>query len=346
VRALKRPPDLRARVVGSIVGLAVGDALGYPHEFRTVEQVRRELAPEGITDFVALKDPRFSRPVILGPDHPPGTFTDDTQMSLCVADALIAHGARAGEAPEVLFDDMAKRFVDWYFSDDNNRSPGAATGTACERLKEGTSWRESGVLDSKGAGANMRVVPVGLFFSDLDVVANVARLQADITHRHPAALEAAAATAAATAMLLDDVPLPILLDEVRRLVGGRVPDFDELSHRFELSVLEDPSEVLIERDASEVALGEAWVAEEAFFAALYCVWRAPTSFEDAVLLAVNTDGDSDTIATIVGGFMGAKLGLDAIPERWRAGVEKSALLHDVGARLFEARPATARSSPT
>jgi ADP-ribosylglycohydrolase len=79
------------------------------------------------------------------------------------------------------------------------------------------------------------------------------------------------------------------------------------------------------------------VAEEAFFAALYCVCRAPESFRDAVLLAVNTDGDSDTVATLVGGFMGARLGIGAIPAAWRRGVERSAELHDVGRRLAAAR---------
>jgi ADP-ribosylglycohydrolase len=81
-----------SRIKGSLVGLAVGDALGYPAEFRTRRQLQEELGPEGITGFIRLKDARFSRPFILGPDHPPGTFTDDTQMSLCVAEALIAAG--------------------------------------------------------------------------------------------------------------------------------------------------------------------------------------------------------------------------------------------------------------
>jgi ADP-ribosylglycohydrolase len=107
------------RVVGGIVGLAVGDALGYPHEFRGTEQVRRKISLDGITDFIAVQDLRFTRPIILGPEHPPGTFTDDTQMSLCIAESLIefGHGPR-----DALLDDMARRFVGWCFSADNNRS--------------------------------------------------------------------------------------------------------------------------------------------------------------------------------------------------------------------------------
>ena len=137
--------DLEDRVVAAVVGHAIGDALGYPHEFRTVAQVRREIGPEGITGFLAIKDARFTRPFIAGRDHPAGTFTDDTQMSCCVAEALIAHGSANSDDVDALMTDMAARFVEWYFGDDNDRSPGAATGTACERLHAGVGWTQSGV---------------------------------------------------------------------------------------------------------------------------------------------------------------------------------------------------------
>ncbi len=86
-----------SRYVGCIVGLAVGDALGYPAEFRSRAQILEEIGADGIADFIALEDSRFTRPMFLGPDHPPGTFTDDTQMSIAVAEALLAaRGFRSG----------------------------------------------------------------------------------------------------------------------------------------------------------------------------------------------------------------------------------------------------------
>jgi ADP-ribosylglycohydrolase len=113
-------------VLGSIVGLAVGDALGYPAEFRKREQLLAKIGPQGITDFIALDDPRFSRPHFVGGGPPPGTFTDDTQMSIAMAEALL----EAGEADiDELMNAMARRFIAWSRSDENNRAPGNACMT-------------------------------------------------------------------------------------------------------------------------------------------------------------------------------------------------------------------------
>ena len=98
------------RCMGSIVGLAVGDAIGYPAEFRRRAQILAEIGSEGIKDFIALKDSRFSRPYFTCPDHPPGTFTDDTQMSIAVAATLLStHG---GDLDQIM-EEMSRQFVAW-----------------------------------------------------------------------------------------------------------------------------------------------------------------------------------------------------------------------------------------
>lgn len=322
------------RATGCIVGLAVGDALGYPHEFRRVAQVQAELGPDGITDFVALQDPRFSRPFIIGKLHPPGTFTDDTQMSLALAEALIE--APTGDV-ERLMPVIARHFVAWYFSADNNRSPGQATGTGCQALRSGTPWREAGVADSKGCGANMRVAPIGLFYEDLDLVAQVARAQAVLTHRHDAAIAGAAAAALLVALALRDTPPAQMHAEVMRRCGGRSADFDAVFGRVPAVIDADPARVLVARGATPVALGEGWVAEEAVAAAFYCFWRFPDDYRAAVLLAANTDGDSDSLACIAGGISGARLGIASIPDRWVTGVEDAQRLQDIAVRLWARR---------
>jgi ADP-ribosylglycohydrolase len=324
----------RSRIKGSIVGLAVGDALGYPAEFRTRSQLQREIGLEGITDFLRLKDPRFTRPFITGPDHPPGTFTDDTQMSLCVAEGLLAAG-RADR--DTLMQELAKRFVQWHRSEDNNRAPGETTGIACERLASGVPWREAGVARSKGCGANMRVAPIGLYYEDLDMVADVARDSSLLTHGHPAALEGSAAAALLVALALQGASPAQMHAEVMRRCGGRSPDFDACFSRVPALIGLPPEEVLIDREKGPHALGEGWVAEEAVASALYCFWRHPDDYRAAVLEAVNTDGDSDSLATITGSISGARLGLEGIPSEWVAGVEQSARLLQLGDLLADTR---------
>ncbi len=324
------------QITGSIVGLAVGDALGYPHEFRTFDQVRREIGPDGITGFLKLKDPRFTRPFIVGTDHPPGTFTDDTQMSIAVAEALLeAHTKDV----DVLMPAVARRFIAWYFSDENDRSPGEATGIGCRALQDGVSWRTAGKEDSKGCGANMRVAPIGLFYEDLDDVAAVARAQSLLTHRHDAAIEGAAAAALLVALALRGAAPAQMHAEVMRRCAGRSADFDRTFGKVPRVVDEDPRHVLVDLQKDDAALGEGWVAEEAVAAALYCAWRHPDDYRAAVLLAVNTDGDSDSLACITGSIVGARLGLQAIPAEWVRDVERSAYLLDLGRRLATARGA-------
>jgi ADP-ribosylglycohydrolase len=317
------------RFTGSIVGLAVGDALGYPAEFRSRAQLLAELGPEGITDFVRLRDGRFSRPFIVGTDHPPGTFTDDTQMSLAVAEALLAAGR---EDLDALMTEIGRRFVAWSESPDNNRSPGSTCLSGCAALRRGVPWREAGVADSKGCGSAMRVAAIGLCYEDLDRVAEVARASSLLTHGHAAAVEGAAAAALMVALALRDAPPEELHRELLRRCGGRSADFDARVGSVPDWLERPPEEAL-----AEDGLGEAWVAEEAVASALYCVWRHPDDFAGAVLEAVNTDGDSDSIAAIAGSVMGARLGLGAIPARWVEGVEQSAALQEVGRRLWRAR---------
>lgn len=82
---------------------------------------------------------------------------------------------------------------------------------------------------------------------------------------------------------------------------------------------------LSKRDLSDTVaikqLGEGWTAEETFAIALYSCLKYPNSFEDAIVCAVNHDGDSDSTGAIAGNIMGALLGLSNIPEYYSECVE-------------------------
>lgn len=329
------PPSaaaLQDRVRGCLLGLAIGDALGYPHEFRSVAQVRAELGPAGVTGFLSIDDPRFTRPAFVGPRHPPGTFTDDTQMSLAVAEALLS----AWSSDDELFEAMGRTFVRWARSPENNRSPGATCMAGCRAFERGVPWRSAGVPGSKGCGANMRVAPIALYFNDPDRVVHVAREQSYLTHGHPTAVESSGATALGVHLSLMGLPPREVLVHLR----ARWPAVDELGDMLaetEAALSEPPERVLVDRRRGPPALGEGWVAEEALASALYCAIREPDDAAAALLLAANTDGDSDSIASITGALIGARLGLGALPPEWVRDVERSADLLEVADQLYAHR---------
>ena len=129
-------------VAGSLYGLAYGDALGAPTEFRTVAEIHSMYGTGGPRDLPA-----------------PALVTDDTQMALAVAAAL----AESGELrPDGFAPRLRARFLDWWQSPDNDRAPGMTCLNACAALASGGNWRDATVVGSKGCGANMRVTPIAL----------------------------------------------------------------------------------------------------------------------------------------------------------------------------------------
>src|SRR3954451_1818247 len=140
------------RVAGCLFGLAIGDALGAPTEFLTVDEILRRFPPHGPA----------------APEGNPARVTDDTQMMLAVGEALLA-AARPYTAA-TLEGPLRAAFIVWNNSPENNRAPGMTCMRACENLEQGLPWTEATVPGSKGCGANMRVAPVGLLSSGQDGV--------------------------------------------------------------------------------------------------------------------------------------------------------------------------------
>jgi len=319
-----------SKAQGSILGLAIGDALGHPTEFRTREKILASFGPNGVTDFVRLHDPRWPQiPIILGTSHPAGTYTDDTQMSIAVARGLLE---TMNEPLEEKMKAVARHFVIWADSDENNRAPGETCMRGCTNLAKGIHWRHAGIAESKGCGSAMRVAPIGvLYHNDHDTLLEVARASSVMTHGHDAALEAAAAGALMVAMAANGAEPEEIYEAIMDLCAPRSAEFSACMQKVP-QFLDAPPEIAL----SEAGLGESWVGDEAIASALYCFWRHKDDYVAGVLEAINTDGDSDSIGCIAGSALGARLGLEAIPQKWRDEVEDSAMLHALGEQLFEA----------
>ncbi|MFE0539089.1 ADP-ribosylglycohydrolase family protein [Streptomyces nigra] len=324
---------------GSLLGLALGDALGFPTEFNDVPSILAKCGP--------WREMALPKPAIV---------TDDTQMTLALGKGLRTAMDRGPLGPERLERPVREEFVDWYRSPENNRAPGRTCLVACDLLEdERRPWQDASRIGSKGCGANMRVAPLGLVPGlDDEQRAGAAQLQSGLTHGHPTALAASDLTAHAVHLLArgaDPAGLVGLLrsyayDNRTRYHEGWLGDLwtrsqDPSPEHFIargwdecLAVLERLQEAV--RSVSPetdpcLATGEGWIAEEALATGLLCfLW-----FVDEPLTALRraacTAGDSDSIACLAGAFAGAHLGADAWPADWADRIEYRGDLLALGA---------------
>ena len=299
---------------GVIFGLAIGDALGYPTEFMPLSAIKSTYGPTGIQDF----------------PKSPALFSDDTQMSIAVAEALV----RAGDQDlDTLMDAVRDEFIRWRRSPENNRAPGNACLAGVSRMERGVHWSESGIADSKGCGSAMRVAPIGyLYQHDPEKLKAAARASGICTHGHRTAVAASIGAAYLVKLALDDVPPDQMIPALLAFTKGISGEFDRAILKVDECLDWEDEEKALE------FLGRGWIGEEAVALALYCFLRYPDDYAKTVLRGANTAGDSDSIACIAGGISGARLGVSGIPAKWGRDIEKAYYLEDLAQSLSENSP--------
>ncbi|MET8166611.1 ADP-ribosylglycohydrolase family protein [Streptomyces sp. NPDC005329] len=330
---------VRKRATGSLLGLALGDALGFPTEFNDIPSILAKCGP-----WREMELPKRA------------FVSDDTQMTLAVGRAMRTAMDRGLLVPTALARPLRAEFVDWYQSPDNNRAPGRTCLTACNLLMdEKRDWADASQIGSKGCGANMRVAPVGLApgLSD-EQRAGAAQLQSALTHGHPTALAASDLTAHAVRLLTQGAEPAALVGLLRAYA---VDNRSRYHHRW-LGDLwtrsQDPTpEHFIERGWDEclgvlerlrealddpapeadpcLATGAGWIAEEAMATGLLCFLLFPDEPVTALRRAACSSGDSDSIACLTGAFAGAYAGADAWPTAWADRIEYQGELVTLGA---------------
>jgi ADP-ribosylglycohydrolase len=298
---------------GLLWGLALGDALGWPVEFLDLAAIRARYGPAGIQ---------------APPD--PAIYTDDTQMTIALAEGLLEAGAGDLEARMAA---VSRRFIAW--SHDPG-TPLTAPGNTCLRgvaaLERGAPWRTAGVAGSKGCGACMRVAPVGFLYQGEPAgLRTVAQAQGWLTHRHPASDAACIAAAYLVKLVLDGAPPAAWPARVAAFAGGVSAEFDAALGRVSEALAWDDDQRALAHIGPE--RGGGWIAEEAVALALYCALRHPDDFPAAVRLGANIAGDSDSVAGIAGGLVGARLGPAGLPADWLARLQNRAGLQALADRL-------------
>lgn len=334
----------------SLLGGAIGDALGYTVEFMKLDEIKAKFGEEGITELE------------LNPYSGKAMVSDDTQMTLFTADGLIwafdrmserGIGSYAGSGVYQSYlrwlytqtKSLPDEHYDWLLDPQPHeekgsilvhkelfsaRAPGNTCLSALESNKMGTMERP--INDSKGCGGVMRVAPVGLFLNrNPEQAFTVAAEVAAITHGHPSGYLSAGALAVIVAELLNGKSLAESAQSAMAILK-EYPQHDEtltaLKHAIELA---DSDESPVNAIAK---LGQGWVAEEALAISLYCALKEP-DFKRALILSVNHDGDSDSTGAICGNILGARYGLEVVPEQWANQVELKELIAEVGSRLYD-----------
>jgi ADP-ribosylglycohydrolase len=287
-----------ARFQGCLLGLAIGDALGMPVEGMRASAIRSRVGR--MRDFLDAPWRMLSA----------GQWTDDTKMMLCHARSIV-------EAGGADLEDTARKFVEWFKSNDW-RGMGGATYESIKRLMAGVPPSESGMKGemAAGNGVAMRIAPIGLFDClDLEKMREDCRAVAVITHDNPEAVAGGRAVAYAVAggVRGDLDPASLIAQTIAFIGPCRVAERLEQAARF----LESGMYV-----AEALArLGTGGYVVETVASAFFCFLRTPDDFEETAMRAVEGGMDADTTGAVAGAISGAYNGLAAIPERWRHGVE-------------------------
>jgi ADP-ribosylglycohydrolase len=304
------------KIKGLIYGLAIGDAMGKPTEFITLEKIKSIYGREGIQDLEGE-----------------ALYTDDTQMTLAIVRALIKSGEND---TEIIMQSVKDEFNKWVYSDEWFKGGAGRTCTqGVLNMRKGIHWSKSGIKDSKGCGTAMRVLPVGLFYqNNLDKLKEIAYSTGICTHNHPTADAACIGAAFAVKYILDENPIILLPKYIAEFTEGISEEWDAALTKLH-KVLTDRSFWGAENEEKALKyLGEGWVAEEAVTLALYCFLTHHKDYKKVVIRAANTNGDSDSIGCIAGGFAGAYLGIEGIPKDWIQRIDNSAYLNEISEDIF------------
>ena len=335
--------EQKDRVRGSLIGGAIGDALGFPVEFiYSYEEIQKRYGENGIT---RLDTKQWWSETDIGK----AVISDDTQMTLFTALGLL-NAKEKGADPlpaicsayiEWLFTQKgirSKRYNDCWIGDlpelNVCRAPGNTCITALEKISQGLEP----INNSKGCGGIMRIAPIPLYGLSRNRILNILALDelaagaAELTHEHPLGYIPAYVMAHIIYRLAtDESPTNEAFNEyvheAMRMADNRFASTGQLMQT--LNVLIDKSLYLANEDIPEHEairqIGEGWIAEETLAIAVYCCAKHFDDFEKALIASVNHGGDSDSTGAVTGNILGAAIGYDAIPEHFKKDLE----LHDV-----------------
>ena len=295
-------PSPTDRMSGCLVGLATGDALGAPLEFLSRQQIRNRF-PHGLRDMIASN--LWNK----------GEYTDDTQMTLLIADSLLEKGGFVAT-------DIAKRFQHWSRT---AKDVGVQTIAVINMARYtddpercSSRYHADHPDTSAGNGALMRCAPIALFYlNSFERVAEFSRSCARLTHSDT--------RAQSSCVILNTWIRAAILNGIR---DGRAEAFAALKPS-ELAPWKKLANIETYREHDIASSGYTVHTLEA------AAWSFLTSgsYEEAIIRAANLGEDADTVAAVCGALAGAYYGYSAIPSRWKDQLQNEVRIREIAFAL-------------
>jgi len=288
---------------GCLLGAAMGDALGMPHE-------------SGAPNLKKMKY-GYRRAYRNHPNEAlnPGQYTDDTQLMI-LAGTLLADGKFNEER-------YAAALRELYFRD-ALRFPDGSVASACEHAQKQNEPKQG--VKSTTAGCLPVAVPFALAYPDMSEGCERAVRACTVTHTHPAAHAAVSTLVTLLYHALHETPGPV----ERALTKARAED-EVLGSKIHKALLLEKEGA--DTETALLKIGHDVSVYQTLPIAFFLISRYPHP-PDLLTVAANTGGNSDTIALICGAYLGASKGIHALPEDLLEGLEDRQRIELLGQRLY------------
>jgi ADP-ribosyl-[dinitrogen reductase] hydrolase len=296
-------------VKSALFGLAVGDALGVPVEFKSRETIRRN----PVTDMIGYGTYNL----------PPGTWSDDSSLAFCLAEALTG-----GFELKTIAANFQRWLYDCYWTPLGEVfDVGIATSQAIARLSKGVSPELACGFDESdnGNGSLMRILPLVFYVRNMPVEEryHFVKLVSSLTHGHVRSVIACFYYLEFARLALEGNDRFVIYDQLKTQVPGflHTLGINEAEVKlFDRILLNDI------RDLNEADIQSSGYVLHTLEASIWCLLTTDT-YAEAVLKAVNLGSDTDTTGAVTGGLAGLLYGFDGIPGKW---VQQLARAKDIG----------------
>ena len=310
-----------SKAVSAIMGLCVGDALGVPVEFNSRENLK--------------SNPVYDMRGYGTYNQPPGTWSDDTSMTLCLADSL---------ASGLNYWDIMVKFSEWftkgkYTPHGSAFDIGLTTNKALSRFTQGIEPLSCGCIDEKenGNGSLMRILPLvfylrsafGADFYKSDASFQVIHNISALTHCHPRSKVACGIYICIAGKIIEGENIK---EAVNNGISAAKDFYHEHNEFFDQwkhfrRILGDDFQKTDER-----SIYSSGYVIDSLEASIWCLLNT-SSYKECVLKAVNLGEDTDTVGAIAGGLAGLYYGIENIPSKWLSKLQKREYVEGISQRL-------------